>query len=233
MAAGEPLLDHVDVWIFDLDNTLYHARHSLFDQVDVRIGRFIEGLLGVDADAARRVQKEYFRAHGTTLRGLMDRHGIDPIAFLDFVHDIDYGAIPPSATLAAALDGLPGRKLIFTNGTVEHAQRVTERLGVGHHFDGVFDIVDSGYVPKPRPEPYRAMCERHGVAPRRAAMFEDIARNLAPAHAMGMSTVWIRTDSAWGREGSDGAHVHHATDDLAVWLDALVARRRAVAVRSR
>ena len=224
---NETLLDHVDVWIFDLDNTLYHASHRLFDQVDRRIGGFIEGLLGVDPIEARRLQKDYFRAHGTTLRGLMDRHGVEPDAFLDFVHDIDYSPIPRSEALAKALGELPGRKLIFTNGTVEHAERVCERLGVWQHFEAVFDIVASGYVPKPSPGPYAQLLDRHRVDPLRAALFEDIARNLEPAHALGMTTVWIRTDSAWGAEGAAGVHVHHATDDLASWLAALVARRRA------
>lgn len=218
-------LDHVDTWIFDLDNTLYHARYSLWDQVERRIGRFIEGMFGCDAAEARRRQKELFQAHGTTLRGLMDRHGIDPGAFLDYVHDIDYSAIPAAPTLAAALDALPGRKLIFTNGTVDHADKVCGRLGVGHHIEAVFDIVASDYVPKPRAGPYATLIERHDIAPRRAAMFEDMARNLEPAHALGMTTVWVRTDSAWGREGSDGDHVQHVTDDLAHWLDDLVARR--------
>jgi putative hydrolase of the HAD superfamily len=228
---AEPLLDHVDVWIFDLDNTLYHARHNLFDQVDRRIGLFIEDLLGVDSAEARRVQKAYFRAHGTTLRGLMERHAIDPDVFLDFVHAIDYSPIPRSDGLERALDALPGRKLIFTNGTVEHALRVCERLGVWHHFEAVFDIVASDYVPKPRPEPYARLVARYDFDPRRAALFEDIARNLEPAHALGMTTVWVRTDSAWGGEGADGAHVHHATDDLAAWLEVLVARRRASLTR--
>ena len=219
-------LDHVETWVFDLDNTLYHARYSLWDQVERRIGRYIEDLFGCDATEAKRRQKELFQAHGTTLRGLMDRHGIDPTGFLDYVHDIDYVAIPASPVLAAALDALPGRKLIFTNGTVDHADKVCARLGIGEHIEAVFDIVASDFVPKPRAEPYAALVERHGFEPRRAAMFEDMARNLAPAHALGMTTVWVRTDSAWGREGSDGDHVHHVTDDLADWLDGMVARRQ-------
>ena len=98
--------DHVETWIFDLDNTLYPARFNLFDQVDLRIGQFIAEALEVDHDEARRVQKQYFRAHGTTLRGLMDHHGVDPADFLEFVHDIDYRPIPPNAELARALGRL-------------------------------------------------------------------------------------------------------------------------------
>jgi putative hydrolase of the HAD superfamily len=226
--ADGALLENVEVWVFDLDNTLYHARYSLWEQVERKIGAYIERMFGVDAQGARRLQKELFQAHGTTLRGLMDRHDVDPGHFLDFVHDIDYSAIPLAPTLEAALGALPGRKLIFTNGTVEHAQKVCARLGIEHHIETVFDIVASDYVPKPCAGPYAALIERHGIEPTRAAMFEDIARNLEPAHALGMTTVWVRTASAWGREGSDGEHVHHAIDDLEAWLDVLVARRRAV-----
>jgi putative hydrolase of the HAD superfamily len=226
-AMRRDLFDHVETWIFDLDNTLYHARYSLWEQVERRIGRYIEDLLGCDGAEAKERQKELFQGHGTTLRGLMDRHGIDPGGFLDFVHDIDYSAIPAAPTLVAALDALPGRKLIFTNGTVEHADKVCARLGIAGHIEAVFDIVASDYVPKPKVEPYTALIQRHRIEPTRAAMVEDMARNLAPAHDLGMTTVWVRTPSAWGREGSEGAHIHHTTDDLAHWLDDLVARRRA------
>jgi putative hydrolase of the HAD superfamily len=221
-----PTLDHVETWVFDLDNTLYPARFNLFDQVDRRIGLYIQQLLKVDAQEARKVQKTYFREHGTTLRGLMDRHAIDPGHFLDYVHDIDYGAIPASPALHDALTMLPGRKLVFTNGSVGHAERVLDRLGVMDHFETVFDIAAADYLPKPRREAYDALCRRHALEPKRAAMFEDIARNLEPAHALGMTTVWIRTDSVWGQEGSDAAYVHHVAEELDGWLGALVRRRR-------
>ena len=213
--------DHVETWIFDLDNTLYPARFNLFDQVDVRIGQFIAEALEVDHDEARRVQKQYFRTHGTTLRGLMDHHGVDPADFLDFVHDIDYRTIPPNAELARALGRLPGRKVIFTNGTTDHADRVIDRLGVARHIEGTFDIVDADYVPKPEPGTYDTMLARFGIDPRRAVMVEDIARNLAPAAALGMTTVWVRTDSVWGAEGSESRYVHHVIDDVADWLAGL------------
>ena len=221
--------DHVETWIFDLDNTLYPARFNLFDQVDVRIGQFIARVLEVDHDEARRVQKHYFRAHGTTLRGLMDHHGVAPADFLEFVHEIDYRPIPPNAELECALGRLPGRKIIFTNGTTDHADRVMDRLGVAHHIDGVFDIVDSDYVPKPEPGAYDAMIARFGIDPHQAVMVEDIARNLAPAAALGMTTVWVRTTSQWGQEGSGDDYVHHVIDDLADWLIAIVDTPRDVA----
>lgn len=221
-----PELDEAEVWVFDLDNTLYPARCNLFAQVDERMGRFISDLLGVDRTEARAVQKRYFREYGTTLSGLMQNHGLDPAEFLGFVHDIDYSPVDPDPVMEAALSALPGRKLIFTNGTVAHAEAVMDRLGVAHHFEAVFDIVASDYVPKPRPDPYHRLIDRHGIEPERAVMVEDIARNLEAPAALGMQTVWVRTDNDWGRDGADaGDHVHHVTDDLSAWLQEYVNRR--------
>ncbi len=219
---GDRRLAHVEAWVFDLDNTLYAARHNLFDLVDRKIGEFIETALNLDADGARRVQKAYFREYGTTLRGLMTNDGVDPEGFLDYVHDIDVSRVPPSPELDRALGRLDGRKVIFTNGSTSHAAKVMARLGVAHHFDGVFDIVEAEYLPKPHPETYAAMVERHAIEPRAAAMIEDIARNLEPASDMGMTTVWVRNDSPWGSEGSDGDHIDHVIDDLVDWLTEIV-----------
>ena len=212
-------LDHVEVWLFDLDNTLYPASCRLFDQIDLRMGAFITDLLGCDAAAARRVQKGLFHRYGTTMRGLMTEHGLDPETFLAFVHDIDVSRVPPSPGLEGALARLGGRKLVFTNGSTSHAERVIARLGVARHIDAIFDIADAGYLPKPHPKTYAALLARHEIDPRSAAMVEDIARNLAPAAALGMTTVWVQSDNAWGREGSDGVRIDHVIDDLAEWLE--------------
>lgn len=212
-----------ETWIFDLDNTLYCSSYNLFGQIDVRMKGFIADLLQLPPEEAFKVQKRYFREYGTTLRGLMQRHGINPMDFLDHVHDIDVRVVPPNPALDAALEALPGRKIIFTNADTRHAERVMERLGVRRHFEAVFDIVASDYVPKPEPAVYRELVRRFAVNPERSIMFEDMARNLAPAADMGMTTVWVRTDSDWGREGSDGGHVHHSTDNLADWLRDFIA----------
>jgi putative hydrolase of the HAD superfamily len=211
-------VDHVTDWIFDLDNTLYPARCNLFAQVDRRIGLFIESLLGLEQAGARELQKRYFREHGTTLRGLMTHHGVDPRAFLDFVHEIDLAPVPPSPALDAALAALPGRKFIFTNGSVAHADRVMGRLGVAHHFEDVFDIVAAEYLPKPDPATYRSLIARHGIDPARAAMIEDLPRNLRPAAALGMTTVLVLTGEEWEAMDEAGDHIHHVTDDLVGWL---------------
>ena len=213
--------EHIESWVFDLDNTIYPARFNLFDQVDVRIGAFIARLLDLDAVDARRIQKQYFREHGTTLNGLMQNHDVDPHEFLGFVHDIDVACIPPDPGLGISLDKLAGRKVIYTNGSTGHAETVLERLGVADRFDGIFAITDADFVPKPDAAPYGVLIERFQIDPRRAVMVEDLARNLEPAAALGMTTVWVRTDSVWGAEGSESGYVHHVIDDVADWLAGL------------
>jgi putative hydrolase of the HAD superfamily len=214
----------VETWIFDLDNTLYPASCRLFDQIDLRMGTFIAELLGVDRAAAKAVQKDYFYRYGTTLRGLMLEHDVPPDAFLDYVHDIDHSPIPADEPLARALETLPGRKLIFTNGTVAHAEKVLARLGVGGHFTGIFDIVHSEFIPKPQLEPYEKFVAVHAIEPQRAAMFEDIARNLEIPHRLGMTTVLVtcpdNADSNLlnAQAGSTMHHVDHVTEDLAGFL---------------
>lgn len=214
-------LPAIQVWIFDLDNTLYPASCNLFGQVDRRISEFIAQHFNIPFDEARALQKRFFREHGTTLRGLMVEHDVDPEPFLEYVHDIDVTPVAPSPRLDRALERLPGRKVIYTNGSVAHADNVTGRLGITRHFDTVFGITEAGYIPKPDPRPYATLVERHGIDPGRACMVEDIARNLAPAHAMGMTTVWVRSESEWARAGAGaGTHIDHVADDLIDWLEA-------------
>ncbi|MBV8185796.1 MAG: pyrimidine 5'-nucleotidase [Alphaproteobacteria bacterium] len=215
-----------DVWLFDLDNTLYPARCNLFAQIDVRIGRYIADLLKVDPEEARRVQKEYWREHGTSMRGMMTLHGVDPKQYLDYVHDIDYSPVEASPALDAALKKLPGRKIIFTAGDVPHAERVMERLGVAHHFEAIFDIVAGDYWPKPHKQIYEKLVLKHAVDPMRACMADDIAINLKPASEMGMRTVWVRHEESVKRAADlDLDHIHHQTEDLAEWLTDWVAQR--------
>lgn len=216
---------HVRVWIFDLDNTLYPAACDLFTQVSRRMTEFISARFDLPWEEARGMQRHLFQSHGTTLRGLMTEHDVDPVAFLDYVHDIDVSPVDPTPDLALSLSRLPGRKLIYTNGSVAHAHNVLERLGCRDRFEAIFDIVAAGYVPKPDPRPYRDMVARFGVDPGEAVMVEDIARNLAPAAALGMTTVWVASEADWARpdRGGVGAgrHIHHVTDDLVAWLAAL------------
>ncbi|MEA3062409.1 MAG: putative hydrolase of the superfamily [Sphingomonadales bacterium] len=211
-------LRHVDAWIFDLDNSLYPASANLFELIDVRMGQFIQQLVGCDPVEARRVQKGYFRDHGTTLAGLMKTHGTDPREFLDFVHDIDLARIAADPRLVAALDRLPGRKFVFTNGDEAYANRVLERLGLANAFDGLHDIHAMNYVPKPHPDAYQALCERWAIDPARAAMVEDMARNLHPAKQLGMVTVWIDNGSEQASHEADPAFIDYRIADIGEWL---------------
>ncbi|MFN0191474.1 MAG: pyrimidine 5'-nucleotidase [Aestuariivirga sp.] len=220
---------HIDTWVFDLDNTLYPASCRLFDQIDVRMGEFVSRLLGVSYAEAKARQKELFYKYGTTLRGLMVEHGVNPDGFLDYVHDIDHSPVPCDLALDQALHALPGRKLVFTNGTVAHAEKVLGRIGVTHHFGDIFDIVSSDFIPKPGRDPYLKFIGETGIAPKTSAMFEDIARNLEVPHDLGMTTVLVvspdNKDAAHLNAGTAGEHVHHVTGDLAAFLKNLAARR--------
>lgn len=208
-------------WIFDLDNTLYPAQCNLFVQIERRMTVFVSELLSLPFDEARKVQKEYFKEYGTTMRGLMDHHNVDPQVYMSFVHDIDLSPIQASSQLNNALAKLPGKKFIFTNGSTAHAERVMAKLGIDHHFDVIHDIADSNYTPKPEPTIYHDLVSRHGIDPTRTVMVEDMARNLAPAAAMGMTCVWIDTANDWAQEGANSPHVHHTVQDLPEWIDNL------------
>ena len=219
-------LAHVQSWVFDLDNTLYPASSSLFPQIDVRMRQFIAERLGMALDDAFVLQKRYYREFGTTLRGLMIVHGIEPEEFLDYVHDIDHTVLDAAPRLDAALARLPGRCFIFTNGSEKHAISVMDRLGIGARFDAIFDIRAADFIPKPQPACYAAMLARFGIDAPGAAMVEDIHRNLKPAADIGMTTVWVRQDNhpdhkVVQQDEDDLSHVHHVTDDLVGWLEAI------------
>jgi putative hydrolase of the HAD superfamily len=227
--GSKPVVNHIETWVFDLDNTLYCASTDLFSAIDRRMAEFISHSLRVDTPEARRIQKDYFRDYGTTLRGLMLNHGTDPERFLEFVHAIDVSVLSPDAALDSALSRLEGMKYVFTNGSLDHAVKVMERLGVARHFDAVFDIAAAGYLSKPDPAAYRALIERHNIRPAQTAIFEDLSRNLAPAAEMGMTTVWVRNRTHWvdalAAEGEAPDFVHHETDDLVTWLEEAIAVR--------
>jgi putative hydrolase of the HAD superfamily len=217
--------DHVETWVFDLDNTLYPYHLNLWQQVDARIKEYVANFLQVTSDEAFRIQKDYYKRYGTTMRGLMTEHGLNPDDFLAFVHKIDHSPLTPNAALGDAIEKLPGRKLVLTNGTKAHANAVMSRLAIDHHFEDVFDIVSADLEPKPAPATYDRFLKLHGVDPTRAAMFEDLARNLTVPHSLGMTTVLIvpggtrevfRED--WELSGREAPHVDHVTDDLAGFL---------------
>ena len=214
---AHPLFD-MRTWIFDLDNTLYPAACDLFAQIDVKMGAYISKLLSVDLIEARKVQKDYFMQYGTTLAGLMRHHEVDPHDYLDYVHDIDVSVVMPDARMARALEVLPGRKIVYTNGSAGHAARVMERLGITHLFEGTFDVLASDFIPKPDPGAFTALIEAYAIDPEEAVMVEDLAKNLIPAHDLGITTVWVPTASEWSRDGADRSFIDYVADDLSAWL---------------
>lgn len=220
-------LRHVDDWIFDLDNTLYPASARLFDLIDERMSAFVARALQCEPAEARRVQKQYFRDHGTTLAGLMKHHGVDPHHFLDDVHDIPLNRLARDERLAGALARLPGRKFVFTNGHRPYADRVLHAIGIGDHFHGLVDIEACGFLPKPDAHGYRLLIERFAIDPSRAALVEDMAKNLKPAKALGMTTIWLDNGSDHGDHDADPAAIDHIIGDLADWLDSILEEQSA------
>lgn len=223
-----PAFSSVSDWVFDLDNTLYPAQLNLFAQIDAKIVDYVIQLTGLGRDEAQAIQKDYYHRYGTTLRGLMMEHAIEPDEFLEFVHDIDHEALKPDTRLGAAISKLPGRKFIMTNGTTKHALTVATKLGISDYFSDMFGIVEAELMPKPYAETYDRFLKRNGIDPRQAAMFEDLARNLKVPHELGMRTVLVVPDGtrevfreSWELEGRNAPHVDFVTDALAAFLERL------------
>ncbi|MDQ0839609.1 pyrimidine 5'-nucleotidase [Sphingomonas faeni] len=221
LARLDPRLDHVRNWIFDLDNTLYPASADLFAQVDARMTGFIQDLLGLDHDEARRVQKGYFHNHGTTLSGLMTEHHVDPHAFLEHVHDIEMDVLEHDAPLVAAIAKLPGRKLVFTNGDKPYALKILDRLGLGESFEAIHDIHAMDLMPKPHVSAYAGFCAAFDIDPRESLFVDDMTRNLAPAKAIGMTTVWVDNGSEQSPGGARD-HIDFTVPVLAPWLETIL-----------
>jgi putative hydrolase of the HAD superfamily len=228
MKQTSRLFADVDTWVFDLDNTLYPHHVNLWHQVDARISEFVGTFLGIAPEEARRIQKDYYLRYGTTMRGMMTEHGVHADDYLAYVHQIDHSPLEPNPAMGAAIAKLPGRKLILTNGSTDHAGKVLERLGIEDHFEAVFDIIAAELEPKPSPQTYEKFLRVHEVNPARSAMFEDLARNLVVPHQLGMTTVLVIPDGTkevvredWELAGRDAAHVDHVTDDLTGFLEKL------------
>jgi putative hydrolase of the HAD superfamily len=213
---------HVRDWIFDLDNCLYPASTGLFSLIDERMGAYIQRLLDCDPIEAKRVQKQHFHAHGTTLAGLMKDHGIDPEDFLTDVHDIPLDRVKTDERLARLLPRLPGRRFVFTNGDAPYARRVLAAIGVDEHFEDLHDIHASSYRPKPDPHGYALLCERFGIDPAHALLADDMVQNLAPAKALGMTTIWVDNGSERGDHGYDEGVVDQRISDVGDWLQSIL-----------
>lgn len=203
---------HVGHWVFDLDNTLYPPHMQLFDQIEVRMTAYVMDALGVTRAEADRLRSHYWREHGTTLAGLMREHALDPEPYLVAVHEVDMTHMEPDAELAAYIRGLPGRRIVYTNGSAPYAERVLEARGLSGLFDAIYGVEHAGYKPKPERAAFESIFAQDGVIPDRAAMFEDDPRNLAAPHEMGMRTIHVAPDP------HDADHIHHHTDDLTAFL---------------
>jgi len=210
--------ESIKYWIFDLDNTLYSGKTKVFEQVDKKMSKYISEKLNVTIDEAKKIQKNYFHEYNTTLNGMIKNHKIDADEFLEFVHDINIDFLNKDLELSKELEKLEGKKIIFTNGSKKHALNVTQKIGIDHHFDDVFDIVDSDFIPKPAIEPYNKLVKKHNIDPKLCVFVEDIARNLKPAYEMGMKTVWIENDEPWARQFSDSNFVNYRTNNLSEFL---------------
>jgi putative hydrolase of the HAD superfamily len=209
-------LRHVDVWLFDLDNTLYPIEAAFMGLIEKKMTAYVAREIGLSRDDAYALQKRYLAEYGTTLAGLMAHHGIQPEAFLDEVHDVSLDSLTPDPALRVALARLPGRRLVFTNGDAPHAARVLDKLSLADQFEAIFHIASADYLPKPDPKTFDKIVADHAIEPGATAFFEDSAKNLAPAAALGMTTVLVGPHAA----ASAAAFVHHRTDNLAAFLSA-------------
>ena len=214
----DPRFSHIRDWIFDLDNCLYPASAGLFALIDERMGAYIQRLLGCDPDEAKRVQKAHFHEHGTTLAGLMKHHDVDPHDFLIDVHDIPLDRVQCDERLARLLPRLPGRRFLFTNGDAPYARRVLEAIGVDAHFDELHDIHSSELRPKPDPHGYALLCERFAIDPGHALLVDDMVQNLAPAKALGMTTVWLDNGSERGGHDANPSTIDFVATEIGLWL---------------
>ncbi|WP_370049652.1 MULTISPECIES: pyrimidine 5'-nucleotidase [Salipiger] len=206
---------HVRHWVFDLDNTLYPPAARLFDQIERKMTDFVMRVTGADHGEADALRKTYWHLHGTTLAGLMAEHHIDPDAYLEEVHDITFDALTPDPHLAELITALPGRKIVYTNGSAPYAAQVLRARGLDAAFDAIYGVEHAGYRPKPEEGAFRAVFALDGTDPAQAAMFEDDPRNLTAPRAMGMRTVHVAP------ERGEGDHIEHHTDDLTAFLRGL------------
>ena len=207
---------HVTAWAFDLDNTLYPPAARLFDQIEARMTAYVVKALGVTATEADRLRKLYWKEHGTTLAGLMREHDLDPLPYLEDVHDISFDALQPDPTLAARIRTLPGRKLVYTNGCAPYAEKVIDARGLSGIFDAVYGVEHAGFLPKPEEAAFTAVFDQDGLAPALSAMFEDDLRNLEVPHRLGMRTIHVAP------QPTQAAFVHHHTSDLSDFLGQIV-----------
>ncbi len=215
------LTDKIDTWIFDLDNTLYSADSGIFQQVHELMGNFIQEHLNVDIKKAKEIQKKYYKEHGTTLRGMMDNHNVDPDYFLEKVHKLDYSIVGANNKLNEQLKKLNGKKIIYTNANMQHVSSVLEKIELINYFDHIFDIKMANYIPKPEIKPYEQIIKMFDLSPKKCAMFDDIAKNLVPAKKVDFTSIWV--DAGYENFSDDiqasQEYLDFKTKDLSLFLE--------------
>lgn len=210
-------------WVFDLDNTLYPPECNLFAQVSRLMTEYVAQELGIDPQSARQIQKSYYQQYGTTLRGMMIHHQTDPREYLDFVHNIDYDCIEANPNLVTSIQNLPADRVIFTNGSRRHAEKILARIGLSDCFSKIVDIEDAEFIPKPHQDAFGLMVQKTALDPQNSVMVEDLPRNLEVPANLGMSTVLVEHGFDWGEwENPNAPYIHHRTRDLSGWLSALL-----------
>ena len=224
-------MKNVSNWVFDLDNTLYKAECGLFDKVHILMGRFIEEKLNLTSGEAQALRSKYYHQYGTTLRGLMMEHQINPDEYLEYVHQINYDVVMPNENLRDVIKDLDGKKFIFTNANYGHVEKVLERLHMTNIFDGCFDISESDYLPKPHKEIYDAFQNKFNLDNSKTAIFEDLHINLKEPSSMGWETVWVTNNLEYNLNKDinqqediqkiidEKGYISHITDDLEKFLN--------------
>lgn len=206
---------HVSAWVFDLDNTLYPPEARLFDQIEVKMTDWVMTCLSVSRDKADHLRRHYWQKYGTTLAGLMREHDMDPAPYLTHVHEIDLSHLQADTGLGDLIAGLPGRKIVYTNGSAPYAERVLAARGLSHGFDAVYGVEHAGFRPKPDLAAFETIFATDGIDTRSAAMFEDDPRNLLAPHRLGMRTIHVAPHRL------RAMHIHHHTNDLRGFLSQL------------
>lgn len=214
-------LNKINSWIFDLDNTLYHPSLKIFEEIDSRMQKFISLRLGIGLKEAWTLQKKYFRKYGATLKGLMKFHQIDPKQFLNYVQKIDLEKIKVNPELKSALAKLNGTKIVYTNSTKNYANRILKRLGLKKSFDGIFDIIDANYIPKPSYRSYKMLLKNFNLIPEESIIFEDLPQNLVPASKLGMRTVWVKNEETQNLRNNYALSINFTTKNLTKWIQKL------------
>jgi putative hydrolase of the HAD superfamily len=224
-------MQEISNWVFDLDNTLYKAECGLFDKVHILMGKYIEEKIGLNSGEAQALRSKYYHQYGTTLRGLMMEHQIDPNDYLEYVHQINYDVVESNRTLGDVIKNLKGKKYIFTNANYGHVEKVLEKLHMNDVFDGCFDISESDYLPKPHKQVYEAFQNKFNLDNNSTAMFEDLHINLKEPFDMGWKTVWVTNNLEYNlnkdvnRQSDidkiiqEKKYITHVTDDLEKFLN--------------